>query len=86
MVFFVIELRTRAVYIAGVRVNPDGAWMMQIVCNIFDHEDGFLRNATRLIHDRDPLFTQAWVELLKSSEVKSVRIPASSPNSNLYAE
>jgi putative transposase len=30
MVFFVIELRTRAVHIAGMRINPDGAWMMQI--------------------------------------------------------
>jgi putative transposase len=86
MVFFVIELRTRAVRIAGARVNPDGAWMMQIARNLVDLEDGFLRNATHLIHDRDPLFTKAWVELLKSSGVKSVRIPASSPNCNPYAE
>ena len=86
MVFFVIELRTRAVHIAGVRVNFDGAWMMQNARNLVDSEDGFLRNATHLIHDRDPLFTRAWGELLKSSGVKSVRIPASSPNCNPYAE
>jgi hypothetical protein len=66
MVFFVSERRTRAVYIAGMRVNPDGAWMMQMVRNLIDPKDGFLRNATPLIHDRDPLFTSAWVELLKS--------------------
>ena len=59
MVFFVIELRTRAVHIAGMRVNPDGAWTMQIARNILDSVDGFLRNATHLIHDRDPLFTTA---------------------------
>ena len=30
MVFFVIELKSRAVHIAGVRIAPDGAWMTQI--------------------------------------------------------
>jgi hypothetical protein len=85
-VFFVIELRTRAVHIAGMRINPDGAWMMQIARNLVDPEDGFLRDATHLIHDRDPLFAKAWVELLTSAGVNSVRIPASSPNCNPYAE
>ena len=27
--------------------------------NLTDSVDGFLRNATYLIHDRDPLFTEA---------------------------
>lgn len=36
MVFFVIELRTRAVQIAGVRINPDGVWMMQIARSLVD--------------------------------------------------
>jgi len=67
MVFFVIELCTRAVHIAGMRVNPDGAWMLQIARNLLDPVDGFLRNATHLIHDRDPLLPDAWVALLKSS-------------------
>jgi putative transposase len=80
MVVFVIELCTRAVHIAGARVNPDGVWMMQIVRNLLDPEDGFLRNATHLIHDCDPLFTRVWVELPKSSGVKSAGIPSSSPN------
>jgi len=26
--------------------------------------DGFLRRATHLIHDRDPVFTEAWTALL----------------------
>jgi transposase len=86
MVLFVIELRTRAVHIAGMQINPDGAWMTQVARNLVDPEEGFLRNATHLIHDRDPLYTTAWVELLKSSGVKSVRIPASSPNCNPHAE
>ena len=80
MVFFVIELRTRCVHLAGVRIDPDGAWLMQVTRNLLDPDDGFLRHATHLIHDRDPLFTEAWADLLKTSGVKSVRIPASSPS------
>ncbi len=86
MVFFVIELRTRAVHVAGVRVDPDGAWMMQAARNLLDAEDGFLRDATHIIHDRDPVFTKAWRSLLKSEGVKCVRIPAKSPNCNPHAE
>ena len=86
MVFFVIELRSRAVHLAGVRIDPDEKWMMQMARNLLDCEDGFLRNATHLIHDRDPLFTKTWRATLRSSGVKSVRIPASSPNCNPHAE
>lgn len=64
----------------------NGAWTMQITHNLFDPKDSFLRNATGLIRDRDPLFAKAWVELLKSSEVTSARIPANSPKRNPYAE
>lgn len=73
-------------HIGGIRIDPDGAWMMQAARNLLDPDDGFLRDATHLVHDRDPLFTEAWTELLKTSGVKSVRIPASSPNCNPYAE
>jgi hypothetical protein len=86
MVFFVIELRSRAVQVAGIRINPDGAWMLQVARNLLDAEDGFLRNATHLIHDRDPLYTKAWTTLLESQGVNCVPIPASSPNCNPYAE
>jgi putative transposase len=58
MVFFVIELKSRAVYVAGIRIDSDGARMMQVARNLFDPVDGFLRNATHLIHDRDPLYTK----------------------------
>ena len=57
MVFFVIEIRTRAVEIAGIRIDPDGEWMKQIARNLTDPIEGFLRDARYLIHDADPLFT-----------------------------
>ena len=48
--------------------------------------DGFLRGAKYLIHDRDPLFSKAFIAILKAGGVKSVKIPARSPNCNPYAE
>jgi hypothetical protein len=86
MVFFVMDLWSRAMHIAGIRVDPDGAWMMQTARTLLDPDVGFLRKATHLIHDRDPLFTQAWTRLLKSGGVTCVPIPAQSPNCNPHVE
>jgi putative transposase len=86
MVFFVMCIKTRAVQIAGVRIAPDGDWMKQIARNLLDPVDGFLRNASPLVHDRDPVFTQAWTVLLKTGGVTCVPIPARSPNCNPHAE
>jgi hypothetical protein len=56
MVLLVIEVKSRAVPVAGIRIAPDGAWMLQMARNLLDSKDGFLRNASHLIHDRDPLY------------------------------
>ena len=85
-VLFIIDLRTRRVEIAGIARRPDGEWMKQIARNLTDAEDGFLNGARYLIHDRDPLFTDAFRELLKLSDVKTVKLPARSPDLNAYAE
>ena len=86
LVFFVISLKTRAVEIAGIRVDPDGEWMKQMARNLTDPVEGFLRHAKYLIHDRDPLFTAAFEAILKERGVKCAKIPAQSPNCNPYAE
>jgi len=86
MVFFVIAVKTRAVEIAGIATNPDGEWMQQMARNLTDTVDGILRNATHLVHDRDPLFTEAFEAILRERGVKCVRIPAQSPNCNPHAE
>jgi transposase len=86
MVFFVIEVKSRAVEIAGITVNPGEEWMKQVARNLVDPVDGFLRGATHLIHDRDPLFTEAFLGILGARGVESVKIPAQSPNCNPHAE
>jgi hypothetical protein len=72
----VVELKTRAVEIAGVAVNPDGKWMEQVARGLLDPVDGLLRRATHIIHDRDPLYRIRWQALLASRGVKSVPTPA----------
>src|ERR1039457_3713613 len=86
MVFFVIEVKSRAVEIAGIAIDPGEEWMKQVARNLVDVEDGFLRGAKYLIHDRDPLFTEAFLGILGARGVQSVKTPAQSPNCNPHAE
>ena len=83
---FVIELSRRRVEIVGIHASPNGAWMEQIARHLTDVVDGSLRAKRYLIHDRDPLFTAQFREILTAADVKSVRLPARSPNLNTYAE
>ena len=85
-VFFVMDLKTRAVEIAGVTHDAHGRWMVQLGRNLTDAVDGFLRDKRFLILDRDPLFTRQFLALLKGIGVSVVRLPARSPNLNAYAE
>ena len=66
LVFFVIELRSRRVTIAGIHPQPGGAWMEQQARNVTDPVDGCLRRARHLIHDRDPLYTRVFGEILRA--------------------
>ncbi len=86
LVFFVIDLPTRKVEIAGIAPIPDGLWMEQVARNLIDGFSGFLREKRFLIHDRDPLFTRGFRKLLQSAGVTSVRLPPRSPNLNAFAE
>src|SRR5260370_17382343 len=44
----------------------------------------FLRDTRYLIHDRDPMFTEQFVETLKAAGVNAVKLPPRSPNLNAY--
>jgi transposase InsO family protein len=85
-VFFVIELASRMVEIAGITSEPNGSWMEQIGRNLMDGEDGFLKGKRYLIVDRDPLYTARWQAMLKGAGVKVVKLPPRSPDLNAYAE
>jgi putative transposase len=60
--------------------------MCQVARNLTDVVDGFLLKHRDLIMDRDPLYTGGFRALLAVSGIKSLRLPARSPNLNAYAE
>ena len=84
-VFFVMHLATRRVEIAGIVAEPESAWITQ--CGRHLTEAGAFLDGTRfLLHDRDPLFSEAFREALAAAGVHTVRLPPRSPNLNAYAE
>jgi putative transposase len=86
-VFFVIELSTRKVFFAPIKLQPDGNYMRQVARILTDSEDGFLKNKKYLIHDRDPLYnSEGFHEILQSSGIESIKLPARSPDLNSIAE
>jgi len=86
LVFFVIDLSTRRVRIAGIHHTPAETQMLQMARNLTDAEDGFLRDKRVLIHDRDPLFTEKFRQTLGATGIHCLRMPKHSPNLNAYAE
>ena len=86
LVLFFIDLASRRVEIGGVARQANGLWVSQVARNLSDAEEGFLNGKRYLIHDRDPLFTAEFLEILKSSGVQSLQLPPCSPNLNAYAE
>jgi len=85
-VLFVIRLKTRPVEIAGIARSPDVRWTSQVARDLTNIEAGALAQAQFLIHDRDPLFTDEFAQVLACAGVETVRLPARSPNLNAYAE
>ena len=59
---------------------------MQVGRNMLDAADGFLRDKTHLILDRDPVYTCAFRRLLRDGGVQPLVLPAHSPNLNAFAE
>ena len=86
-VFFVLELSTRKVFFTPIKLQPDGVYMKQVAKILTDVEDGFLHGKRYLIHDRDPPYTtEGFHEILKSSGIEPVKLPARSPDLNCHAE
>ena len=85
-VLFFIELRTRAVRIAGITTSPAEAWMLQIARNACDVDDGVLSEGRKLLIDRDAKYSGDWRKFIEAQGVEVIRLPPKSPNLNAYAE
>jgi putative transposase len=86
LVLFFIDLSSRRVKIAGIGAQANGLWMSQIGRNQSDPIDGLFVGKRYFIHDRDPLFTAEFLEILADIGIPSVKLPPRSPNLNAYAE
>jgi putative transposase len=84
-VFFVIDVSSRRVEIAGIHADPCETQMLQYARNMTDEQDGFLKGKRVLIHDRDPLYTKEFRETLGAAGVRSLKLPKRSPNLNAHA-
>ena len=85
-VLFFIKLSTRTVKIAGITINSDAAWMIQIGRNMTDGENGMLHGQRKLIIDRDTQYCRDFRKLLEGARTTIIRLPPRSPNLNAYAE
>jgi len=60
--------------------------MKQTARIITDYEEVFLKDKKYLIHDRDPLYTAEFHDILKTAGVNPIKLPPQSPDLNAYAE
>jgi transposase InsO family protein len=86
LVLFFIDLSTRKVEIAGIASRANGLWMSQVGRHVTDAVDGILNGKRFLIHDRDPLFTAEFQDILTGVGINCVKLPPQSPNLNAHAE
>jgi transposase InsO family protein len=85
-VLFAIDIASRRVEVLGIAVKPGGPCMEQMARNLVDARDGFLLGKHYLLLDRHPLYTQAFRRTIDQAGIKTVRLPAHSPNLNAFAE
>jgi hypothetical protein len=66
--------------------HPEQQWMEQMGRNVTMQKWGFLANSRYLLHDRDSKFCPSFRQLIEAGRVKTMPLPARSPNLNAYAE
>lgn len=82
----VMHLKTRRVHIVGITPSPNATWIKQVCRNLTDAEDGFLKDASHLIVDRDASFLALRDDMEQNTETEAVLLPPKSPNMNSYME
>jgi putative transposase len=60
--------------------------MKQMARNVTMEGIGALRDGRYLLHDRDTKYTASFLAIIESARVKTLRLPARSPNLNAYSE
>ena len=85
-VLTVMHLKTRLVHIAGTTPNPNARCMKQVCRNITDTEDGFMKDVSHFIVNRDTCFITMRQCLEEDTNTKVVLLPPKSSDLNAYME
>jgi putative transposase len=85
-VLFFLHLESRRVSVAGITRHPDQEWMEQIARSATQQTWGYLEHCRYLLHDRDTKFCASFRSVLAAGGVKTIPLPARSPNLNAFAE
>jgi putative transposase len=85
-VLFFIHLESRRVQIAGITRHPTEEWMEQIGRSATQETWGYLHPCRYVLHDRDTKFCAPFRSVLATGGVKTIQLPAKSPNLNAFAE
>jgi putative transposase len=85
-VLFFLHLESRRVRVAGITRHPDQEWMEQIARSATHQDWGYLHPSRYVLHDRDTKFCATFRSALASGGVKTIPLPAQSPNLNAFAE
>jgi putative transposase len=85
-VLFFIHLGNRKVEIAGITTQPTEQWVKQIARNVTIDGRGALGDSRYLLHDRDTKYTACFPAIIETVHVKTLQLPARSPNLNAYSE
>jgi hypothetical protein len=85
-VLFFLHLESRRVSVAGITRHPDQEWMEQIARSATQETWGYLKGCRYVLHDRDTKFCASFRSVLAAGGVKTIPLPARSPNLNAFAE
>ena len=80
------DAQRRRLAVRGHKLPAAGRRVDGAAGNLTDPVDGCLRSARYWLHDRGPLYTWVFGEILESAGVQPIRLPPKSPNLNAYAE
>jgi len=85
-VLFFLHHESRRAHVAGITKHPNEEWMQQMAYTSTQDGWGHLKGCRYVLHDRDSKFCAAFRSAMSSAGVRTIPLPARSPNLNAFAE
>ena len=85
-VLFFLHLESRRVKVAEITTHPEQKWMERIAPSATNEDWGYLHGCRHVLHDRDAKFCTSFRSVIAAGGVKTLLLPARSPNLNAFAE